>query len=45
MEYRNNNKQNLGILRKDINLILKLSNLSKDERSEMANKYKSLNMG
>ena len=45
MEYRSDNKQSLETLRKDLNLMLKLIKLSMGERSEMANKYKSLNMG
>ena len=45
MEYRSDNKQSLETLRKDLNLMLKLIKLSMGEQSEMANKYKSLNMG
>ena len=43
-EYRNNNNLSLETIRKDINLLMKLLKIAVDERSEIVNKYKVLQM-
>jgi len=43
-EYRNNNNNSIETLRKDINLLMKILKLAINERDEIINKYKIINI-
>ena len=43
-EYRNNNNNSIETLRKDINLLMKILKLAINERDEIINEYKIINI-